>query len=25
LRKFNRKNSIDLVNYAVRHGFASAE
>lgn len=22
LRKFNRKNSIDLVNYAVRNGFA---
>ena len=25
LRKFNRKNSIDLVNYAVRNGFATAE
>jgi DNA-binding NarL/FixJ family response regulator len=25
LRKFNRKNSIDLVNYAVRNGFASTE
>jgi DNA-binding NarL/FixJ family response regulator len=25
LRKFNRKNSIDLVNYAVRNGFASAD
>lgn len=25
LRKFNRKNSIDLVNYAVRNGFASGD
>jgi DNA-binding NarL/FixJ family response regulator len=25
LRKFNRKNSIDLVNYAVRNGFATAD
>jgi len=25
LRKFNRKNSIDLVNYAVRHGFATVD
>jgi DNA-binding NarL/FixJ family response regulator len=25
LRKFNRKNSIDLVNYAVRNGFATSE
>jgi DNA-binding NarL/FixJ family response regulator len=25
LRKFNRKNSIDLVNYAVRNGFASTD
>ncbi len=25
LRKFNRKNSIDLVNYAVRNGFVSTE
>jgi DNA-binding NarL/FixJ family response regulator len=23
LRKFNRKNSVDLVNYAVRHGFVT--
>lgn len=25
LRKFNRKNSIDLVNYAVRNGFATPD
>lgn len=25
LRKFNRKNSIDLVNYAVRNGFISGD
>jgi len=25
LRKFNRKNSIDLVNYAVRNGFVTRE
>lgn len=25
LRKFNRKNSIDLVNYAVRNGFVSGD
>ena len=25
LRKFNRKNSIDLVNFAVRNGFATAD
>jgi DNA-binding NarL/FixJ family response regulator len=25
LRKFNRKNSIDLVNYAVRNGFVTSE
>ncbi|HSL39126.1 MAG TPA: response regulator transcription factor [Desulforhopalus sp.] len=25
LRKFNRKNSVDLVNYAVRHGFVTLE
>lgn len=25
LRKFNRKNSVDMVNYAVRHGFLPAE
>jgi DNA-binding NarL/FixJ family response regulator len=25
LRKFNRKNSVDLVNYAVRNGFVSSE
>lgn len=25
LRKFNKKNSIDLVNYAVRNGFVSVE
>lgn len=25
LRKFNRKNSIDLVNYAVRNGFATTD
>lgn len=25
LRKFNRKNSIDLVNYAVRHGFVTTD
>lgn len=25
LRKFNRKNSIDMVNYAVRNGFLPAE
>lgn len=25
LRKFNKKNSIDLVNYAVRNGFVVAE
>ena len=25
LRKFNRKNSVDLVNYAVRNGFVTSE
>jgi len=25
LRKFNRKNSVDLVNYAVRNGFITSE
>lgn len=25
LRKFNRKNSVDLVNYAVRNGFVTTE
>lgn len=25
LRKFNRKNSVDLVNYAVRNGFVSTD
>jgi DNA-binding NarL/FixJ family response regulator len=25
LRKFNRKNTVDLVNYAVRNGFVSPE
>lgn len=25
LRKFNRKNSVDLVNYAVRNGFVTIE
>lgn len=25
LRKFNRKNSVDLVNYAVRNGFVTVE
>jgi DNA-binding NarL/FixJ family response regulator len=25
LRKFNRKNSVDLVNYAVRNGFVTLE
>jgi DNA-binding NarL/FixJ family response regulator len=25
LRKFNRKNSVDLVNYAVRNGFVSID
>ncbi len=25
LRKFNRKNSVDMVNYAVRHGFVPSE
>lgn len=25
LRKFNRKNSVDLVNYAVRNGFVSGD
>jgi DNA-binding NarL/FixJ family response regulator len=25
LRKFDRKNSVDLVNYAVRNGFITSE
>jgi DNA-binding NarL/FixJ family response regulator len=25
LRKFNRKNSVEMVNYAVRNGFVSPE